>query len=87
MFCCFYSIFDKKILLANTVDPDQMPHYVASDLGLHCLPIDPIKGFQIRKGLKTIHHPPTPFRQMRRRGMHSVGSRGYMCCNNGPSLS
>ena len=28
-----------KILLANTVDPDQMPHYVASDLGLHCLPM------------------------------------------------
>ena len=26
-----------EILLANNVDPDQMPHYVASDLGLHCL--------------------------------------------------
>ena len=26
-----------KILLANIEDPDQMPHYVASDLGLHCL--------------------------------------------------
>ena len=26
-------------MLANTVDPNQMPHYVASDLGLHCLPI------------------------------------------------
>ena len=25
--------------LANTVDSDQMPHYVASDLGLHCLPM------------------------------------------------
>ena len=24
---------------ANSVDPDQMQHYVASDLGLHCLPI------------------------------------------------
>ena len=22
---------------ANSVDPDQMPHTVASDLGLHCL--------------------------------------------------
>ena len=21
----------------NSVDPDQTPHYVASDLGLHCL--------------------------------------------------
>ena len=24
-------------LFANRVDPDQMPHSVASDLGLHCL--------------------------------------------------
>ena len=22
--------------MANSVDSDQMPHYVASDLGLHC---------------------------------------------------
>ena len=29
--------FRRKVLLANNVDPDQMPHYVASDLGLHCL--------------------------------------------------
>ena len=28
----------------NNVDPDQMPHHVASDLGLHCLP-DPFTGF------------------------------------------
>ena len=31
--------FSWKMLLANTVDPDQMPHDVASDLGLHCLPM------------------------------------------------
>ena len=31
--------FRRKVLLANNVDPDQMPHYVASDLGLHCLPM------------------------------------------------
>ena len=30
--------FRWKILIANNVDPDQMPH-VASDLGLHCLPM------------------------------------------------
>ena len=24
-------------MLANNVDPGQMPHYGASDLGLHCL--------------------------------------------------
>ena len=28
-----------KILLTNTADPDQTPHYVASELGLHCLPM------------------------------------------------
>ena len=31
--------FECKILLANNVDPDQTPHNVASDHGLHCLPI------------------------------------------------
>ena len=25
--------------MANNVDPDQVPHYVASDPGLHCLPM------------------------------------------------
>ena len=35
IFLLFY--FWWQILLANTVDPDLMPHYVASDLGLHCL--------------------------------------------------
>ena len=28
-----------KILLANSEDPDQSPQNVASDLGLHCLPM------------------------------------------------
>ena len=31
--------FDGKILLANNIDPDQTSHYVASDLGLHSLPM------------------------------------------------
>ena len=26
-------------VLSINVDPDQMPHYLASDLGLHCLPM------------------------------------------------
>ena len=26
-------------LFANRGDPDQMPHSVVSDLGLHCLPV------------------------------------------------
>ena len=29
------------MMLANNVDPDQMPHYVVSDLSLHCLPMTP----------------------------------------------
>ena len=28
---------DIPVLNANTIDPDQMPHSVASDFGLHCL--------------------------------------------------
>ena len=32
-----------EILLANNVDPDQTPQYVASDLGLHCLPMTLLK--------------------------------------------
>ena len=39
LFCRFYSILDWKLLLANNVDPSQTPHYVASDLGLQCLPM------------------------------------------------
>ena len=38
-FILSFILFLWKILLANNVDPDQMPHYVASDLGLHCLPM------------------------------------------------
>ena len=34
-----FLLFSMEILLANNVDPDQTPHYVASDLGLHCLPL------------------------------------------------
>ena len=26
-------------MLANNLDPTQMPHHVASDLDLHCLPM------------------------------------------------
>ena len=31
--------FGWKILLVISEDPDQRAHYVASDLGLHCLPM------------------------------------------------
>ena len=35
-------------MLANNVEHDQTPHNVASDLGLHCLPLTLSKGFQVR---------------------------------------
>ena len=36
----FFGLFGsrQKLLLAGSGDSDQMPHCVASDLGLHCLP-------------------------------------------------
>ena len=33
----FYLLLKTDGWVANSVDPDQMPHTVASDLGLHCL--------------------------------------------------
>ena len=49
LFCSFYSFFE-----ANSEDPDQMPHNVASDLGLHCLPMTLLRfyGFPGKNGLK-----------------------------------
>ena len=35
-------------MLANNVDPEQMPHYVASDLGLLCLSMILFAGFPVR---------------------------------------
>ena len=39
LFCGFYSILMENPV-SNTVDHAQTPHYVASDLGLHCLPMN-----------------------------------------------
>ena len=51
--CNFLGLFGsgQTFLLANGGDPDQMPHYVASDLGLHCLPMYPLLGFPDNNGL------------------------------------
>ena len=38
-----------KILFANNLDPDQMPHDVASDLSLHCLPMTLIRVFRYNR--------------------------------------
>ena len=35
----YYVLYNISEINANNVDPDQMPHFVDSDLGLHCLPI------------------------------------------------
>ena len=29
----------KTVFNSKSVDPDQTPHYAASDMGLHCLPM------------------------------------------------
>ena len=49
LLCRFYYIF-MKILLANNVGPDQKPHDMASDLGLHCLPKGSFKEFPGKNG-------------------------------------
>ena len=38
-----YLIFDRNSTLANSGDPDQMPHFAASGLGLCCLPKSQIR--------------------------------------------
>ena len=48
-----YSVFlslKVVLILANSVDPDEMQHYAAFHLGLHCLPKYPFRGFQYTKG-------------------------------------
>ena len=45
-----------KWILGKRADPDQMPHHVASDQGLHCL----LTGFSIKiriKVTKKTQHP------------------------------
>ena len=37
-------------VLANSADPDEMTHYAAFHLGLHCLPKYLFKGYCCRKG-------------------------------------
>ena len=44
---CFIAI---PVLNANSTGPEQTLHSVASDLGLHCLPIIPIAGFPTKTG-------------------------------------
>ena len=48
-----YDIFLSRkvvLILANSAGPDEMQHYAAFHLGLHCLPKYPFRGFQYTKG-------------------------------------
>ena len=38
------------LILANSADPDEIQHYAAFHLGLHCLPIYPFRGLPYTKG-------------------------------------
>ena len=38
------------LILANSADPDEMQHYSAYNLCLHCLPKYPFRDFQFTKG-------------------------------------
>ena len=38
------------LILANSVDPDEMQQYAAFHLGLHCLQKYPFRGFQYTMG-------------------------------------
>ena len=46
-----FSYSKRKIveLFANSRDPDQMPHFAMSDLGLHCLPITLLGVFRLQR--------------------------------------
>ena len=46
----FSLMFD--LVLVNNVDPDEMSHYAAVHLELHCLPKYPFRGF----GLKRVYN-------------------------------
>ena len=37
-FLSLLCLIEIPVFNANSADPDQMPHSVESDLGLHCLP-------------------------------------------------
>ena len=55
-----YSYRKMAKLFTNSGDPDQMPHSMASDLGLHCLPVtllhvSRLHGLKIKYIVECIH--------------------------------
>ena len=53
-----------SVFNANSIDPDQTPHFVASDLGLHCLPVV-LLGVSRLKLVKLKMHYRSPFYQIK----------------------
>ena len=48
--CLVFLSLKAVLILANSADPDEMQHYAAFHLGLHCLPKYPFKVFTYTKG-------------------------------------
>ena len=46
----YISVSEIVLILANSVDPDEMQHYAAFHLGLHCLQKHPFRGFKNTRG-------------------------------------
>ena len=44
-------------ILVNSADPDEMQHYAAFHLGLHCLPKYTFRGCEYTKGLSIVNGP------------------------------
>ena len=41
-FCCFFLFLKIVLILTNSTDPDEMPHYAAFYLGLNCFAKVPV---------------------------------------------
>ena len=65
----FYFLW--KILLVSNVDPDQTPHHVASDLGLHCLPMTLLQ-FSRKEWVKVSFHIVSAFCAMNKTPFKTV---------------
>ena len=63
-----FSEYRPRFVLANSADPDEMPHHAAFHLGLHCLLKYPLRDLCPSKGLAT---KSLPFRMSLKFHMHA----------------
>ena len=49
-YCILFNLMSEGLFYLNSVDPDEMQHYAAFHLGLHCLQIHWFRGFPNTKG-------------------------------------